>query len=74
MTVDLIVRNARLPGQPDLTDLGVQDGVFVWIGPHAPESAAREISFEHWRKWRSARVCADSRVPLPITTPVVRPL
>src|SRR5690348_11994307 len=43
MTFDLIVRNARLPGRADLTDIAVQDGVFAQIGPALQESAAREI-------------------------------
>lgn len=43
MTFDLLVRNARLPGQTDLTDLAIQDGVFARIGPQIQESSAREI-------------------------------
>ncbi len=43
MTFDLLVRNARLPGQTDLTDLGVQDGVFARIAPQIQESAANII-------------------------------
>jgi cytosine deaminase len=43
MTFDVIVRNARLPGQSTLTDIGVQDGVFARIAPQIQESAAREI-------------------------------
>ncbi len=43
MTLDLIVRNARLPGQTALTDIAVQDGVFARIAPQLQESAAREI-------------------------------
>jgi cytosine deaminase len=43
MTLDLIVRDARLPGHADLTDLGVQGGVFARIAPTLQESATREI-------------------------------
>jgi cytosine deaminase len=43
MPRDLLVRNARLPGRPGLTDLAIQDGVFVRIGPQLPETAAQEI-------------------------------
>jgi cytosine deaminase len=43
MTFDLLVRNARLPGQTELTDIGVQDGVFARIAPNLPESAAQTI-------------------------------
>ena len=43
MTLDLIVRNARLPGHTDLTDIAVQDGMFAQIAPQIAESAAREI-------------------------------
>jgi cytosine/creatinine deaminase len=38
--IDLILRNARLAGQDDLTDLGVDDGVIVSAGP---DSAASEV-------------------------------
>ena len=43
MALDLIVRNARLPGRTDLTDIAVQDGTFAQIAPQIAESAAREI-------------------------------
>jgi cytosine/creatinine deaminase len=38
--IDLILRNARLAGQDDVTDLGVDDGVIVSAGP---DSAAAEV-------------------------------
>jgi cytosine/creatinine deaminase len=38
--IDLILRNARLAGQDDVTDLGVDDGVIVSVGP---DSAAAEV-------------------------------
>ncbi len=31
--LDLIVRNAKLPGQKDLTDIACQDGKIVETGP-----------------------------------------
>src|SRR5215813_5130051 len=43
MAMDLIVRNAHLPGRADLTDLAVQDGIFARIAPQLQESAAHEI-------------------------------
>jgi cytosine/creatinine deaminase len=43
MTFNLIVRNARLPGHADLTDIAVQDGMFAQLAPQIAESAAREI-------------------------------
>ncbi|HEY7350732.1 MAG TPA: cytosine deaminase [Ktedonobacterales bacterium] len=43
MAIDLIVRNARLPGQTDLTDIAAHDGVFARIAPQIQERAAREI-------------------------------
>jgi cytosine deaminase len=43
MTFDLMVRNARLPGQTTLTDLGIERGVFTRIAPRIAESAAREF-------------------------------
>jgi cytosine/creatinine deaminase len=42
--IDLILRNARLAGQEDLTDLGVDDGVIVSAGPGT--AAAEVIDLE----------------------------
>lgn len=41
--LDLIVRNAKLPGQKDLTDIACQNGKIVETGPKLVASAAKEI-------------------------------
>jgi cytosine deaminase len=43
MPLDLLIRNARLPRQERLTDIGIQDGVFARIAPHQRAAAAQEI-------------------------------
>ncbi len=44
MALDLLIRNARLPGRGDgLIDIGIQDGIFTQIGHHPSARAAREI-------------------------------
>jgi cytosine deaminase len=41
--VDLLVRNARLPGRSDLVDIAVDGGVFARIGPGLDSHAKREL-------------------------------
>ena len=43
MALDLIIRDARLPHHDELTDIGIESGVFARIAPAIQESAAREI-------------------------------
>jgi cytosine/creatinine deaminase len=41
--IDLILRNARLAGRDDVTDLGVDDGVIVSVGPDSPASEVIDL-------------------------------
>lgn len=41
--MDLLVRNARLPGRSDLVDIAVDGGVFARIGPGLDSHAKREL-------------------------------
>jgi cytosine deaminase len=43
VTLDLLIRNARLPHRTELADIGIQQGLFARIAPDVRESAAREI-------------------------------
>ena len=43
MPLDLLIRNARLPRQERLTDIGIQDGVFTRIAPHVRAAATEEL-------------------------------
>src|SRR5262245_33880765 len=46
MTMDLLIRNTRLPQRSNLVDIGVEDGVFSRIGTHLRGNARREIDAE----------------------------
>jgi cytosine deaminase len=43
MALDLIVRNARLPGSSRTMDLGIERGIFTRIAPDIKRSADREL-------------------------------
>jgi cytosine deaminase len=43
MALDLIIRDARLPHHDELTDIGIEGGVFARLAPAIQESAPREI-------------------------------
>lgn len=43
MTMDLVIRNARLAGRAGTTDIGIQDGRFARIAPDVRDTATREI-------------------------------
>jgi cytosine/creatinine deaminase len=42
--IDLILRNARLAGRDDLTDLGVDDGMLVAAGPDSPATEVIDLA------------------------------
>ena len=43
MSLDLVIRHARLAGHAELVDIGIQDGTFAHIGPELAGSAAHVI-------------------------------
>ena len=43
MTMDLVIRNARLVGHADVTDIGIQDGRFARIAPGLRDTSTREL-------------------------------
>jgi cytosine deaminase len=43
MALDLIIRNARVPGGERWMDIGIQDGTFTRLAAHLRQTAAREI-------------------------------